>query len=363
VILWITLVVGATLCVACAPGATSARNLHKARHADAWDSRYPLTPSSPENFRLPVFHRIVFVVHADGDYAWHDAEGAGHDAGQEALRQAMETGARDSSGEVFIFHQKRDGVFYAWRAGRLLQRTGYRRTPRDFEAEANVLNAFEARSREVSPISWPLPSVFVYFGHEIPLSPRTHYSASRPGSVFSAQDFSRGVARLEEGSSRSSFGLIILSACYGGNPLLLRALLPANGSDRYVVASPAYLHLSYLDVSALKVTSAASPTLSNPYGSTLNVAALADSIARQSFHALEGRTQTEITVGVYDLRKARAFLESFPARAQGSQWKDCAQDSSFDAAAAAQGTTLYYRPPRFGPAAATPTRSAWQCLF
>jgi len=77
-------------------------------------------------------------------------------------------------------------------------------------------------------------------------------------------------------------------------------------------------------------------------------------------------------VGVYDVEKALPFLDSPFARAQAAlngkenaktKWRDCAADPAFDSSAAAWGTTLYYRPPRFGPLRDKGTRSAWQCLF
>jgi hypothetical protein len=305
----------------------------------------PLVTEVPVHSTTPVTSRIVFVIHGDADYVWHDTSGTQHTADVEILGQALEIAHRDTTAEVFVFHQKSRGRFVHYRAGRLQSQKGYARTRLSFEAEARVL-------REQGGDSSLVPLILIYFGHEIPVVRQGGYNASHAGTPFSAADFKTGMTRLSD----RRFDLVVVSACYGGNPVLMGEVA---ARARFAVASPATLHLSSLNLGAL----------GDPKPAGFAIEVLADSIAAQSFRSLKARTQTEITVGVYDLEKSEAFLVSPVAAAQADQdsgvWMDCARDPAFrtseGAAAAEAGTKLYYRPPRFGPRKNTATRSAWQC--
>jgi hypothetical protein len=341
----------------------------------------PLTPSPPptggqnqaaEPPGQRVDLRVVYLIHGDGDYAYHDSSGKALRADQEAFRQAVEVAERAPNAEVFIFHQGPaptrmfgsvpGGTFSHYRFGRLLRRQRYVHAsdPRDFAVEAGL---FQAHADDFSQPR----RVLAYFGHEIPPRDRPGYSASDPGRNFSIARFSQGLslwARSTDGSAQP-FDLVVLSTCYGGSPMMMAALAPLT---RFVVASPAYLHLSYLDTRALARFEADSSA--SPAGE--DTRRLAETIAAQSFDQLARRTQTEITVGVYDLEQARVFLESNAVKTKreapkgsgdsgSGSWRDCGDDPAFNTAAASSGVTLRYRPPRFGPGKDITARSAWQC--
>lgn len=335
----------------------------------------PDSLDSPE----PVDLRVVYVIHGDADYSFHDSIGNRLFADREAVKQAREVGRRAQRTEVFIFHQisskprlfekaQKVGNYYHYHSGTMLQRTSYYRADGPYlEAEAALLR------RDADSVK--AFTVFVYFGHEIPPADRKGYFGSDPDRDFSVPRFAQGLQHLDSALNRSerppgdkAFDLAVLSMCYGGSPWMLQALAPL--ADQ-VIASPAYLHLSYLDTRALaNFTADYARNLArhrkDPY-TKRDVRALADSVAAQSFAQLKGRTQTEITVGVYRADSLKTFLAPYAAPAAKPKakgvWRDCAEDPAFDARKAARGVKLYYQPPRFGLLQAKATRSAWQCLF
>lgn len=367
----------ALLAAACAPH----RDIPGPTPPDVETPAPPSPPGPPD----PV-PRAVFIIHGDADYLYHDADGARRRADEEALHQAREAAMRPDAGEVFVFHQRtgawrklagtRGGTFEHYRAGVLVDKTTYRRRDAGFGAEAALL-----RKRVGNGVP-PQHLRLAYFGHEIALtsaSPdhargegeeRAENSSRAPDLV----DFTDGLRRIAEAFGRAPSGdtarpyeLVVLSTCYGGTPVMMRALLSLVD---HVVASPAYLHLSYLDARALVLTPVEDPK------------ALADTIAHASFRRLQEHTSTEITVAVYDLRAAspppdtvfaRRKDEEMPAaspeiagasRWTKPQWDDCAQaDTSLLNEEASRGVNLHYQPPRFGAHKNRTTRSAWQCLF
>ncbi len=318
----------------------------------------------------PIDMRIIYVIHGDADYSYHDSTGNRLFADREAVKQARDVGRRARNAEVFIFDQKpsrqaffdmsvKAGNYFHYSSGITQHRKTFTRVEGDpyLNAERKLLRR-DANSAEVY-------TVLVYFGHEIPATERKGYFASDPNQELSLSRFTQGITNLGDslkGASAKPFDLVILSSCYGGTPAMIRALAPLT---KQIVASPAYLHLSFLDTRALADTNVSS------------LPDLADTIAAQSFAQLKNNTQTEITVGVYNPDSLKTFLEgpisetslqrtqrpgARPGKNNGV-WKDCANDPAFDANEAAHGVKLYYQPPRFGSLKNQMTRSAWQCLF
>ena len=76
-------------------------------------------------------YSIVFIIHGDGDYVYHDTSGNEYEADEEALAGVKMVAQQNPNAEVFIFHQRprrhflflfplRDGDFYYYRNGRLI---------------------------------------------------------------------------------------------------------------------------------------------------------------------------------------------------------------------------------------------------
>lgn len=338
----------ALLAAACAPH----RDLPGPTPPDV-ETPAPPSPPSPPGPSDPL-PRAVYIIHSDADYLYHDADGARKRADEEALRQAREAAMRPDAGEVLVFHQRtgawrklagmRGGTFEHYRAGALIHEATYRRKDVGFESEAALM-----RSRTGNAASATRPPLrLAYFGHEI-----TDLATFAQGLERLAK--ASGDAPISPDDATRAYELIVLSTCYGGTPETMRALAPLTD---LVVASPAYLHLSYLDARALPRSDA---------GDSREARVLADTIARASFQRLQAHTTTEITVAVYDLREAVPPVVGTTEGAHAprlASWDDCAQAAdSWHGDEAARGVTLRYQPPRFGLHKDRTVRSAWQCRF
>lgn len=305
----------------------------------------------------PAAVRTIFVIHGDAEYSWHDAAGKRHLADREAVLQAREAAARPRA-EVVLFHlgkgrhgwfQGYDGTWEHYRGGRRVAGGTYSRGANDtaLEAETALLRGLErGRGRDTTP---PVTRL-AYFGHEIPVDDHPGYFRRAPWKPFSQARFAQALGDLSLGASSTTdggkpFETLVLSMCYGGNPALISALRPW---ARTVVASPAYLHLSYLDARAL-----ADP----------DARAVADTVAARSFARLSAGVSTEVTVAVYDLERARPPAVLVAANPDAPRWGDCARAPGYDSVAAAEGTRLWYRAPRFGAGRDQTSRGPWQCAF
>ncbi len=335
----------------------------------------------------PIERRIVYLIHGDADYLFHDADGHSLQADEEMFKQAVAVAVSAPRSEVFIFHQRPvttrmfrrapGGTFLHYRYGVLLTRRNY-----SLGAGTGAFSA-EAALYQSNVDDFEQPRrVFAYFGHEIPLQAYTRYSASHPDQDFSVARFADGLSQwtLPSDGATKPFDLVVLSTCNGGNPPLLNALL--SRAD-FVVASPADLHLSYLDTRAL----ADSTPVEASAGADTAIRALANRIATRSFESLSEKTATEITVAVYDLEKARPFLTGLTAAVPRSptdsgstdsaripprpptpptakiRWRDCEQTTAFNPELAGVGVRLWFRAPRFGPRRDVTARSAWECAL
>lgn len=57
------------------------------------------------SFQKETAYTIIFVIHADSDYLFHQ-NGRAYQADKEALGKATDVAINAHNGEVFIFHQK-----------------------------------------------------------------------------------------------------------------------------------------------------------------------------------------------------------------------------------------------------------------
>jgi len=358
-------------------------------------------------------------VHGDADYIYYDTSGRRHLADTEAVNQALYVARQASAAEVFIFHQVArrspwfhpafDGVMRHYRNGLEVESLAYMRDPLhgDFRAEADLLRGLAAPTLSgADPIR-----VFLYFGHEIPLREQAGYSRSLPGQVFSLAGFTRGLQRFAGpggltgssgvpdpahasdsakagGPSRSGakpFSLIVLSACNGGTPAMTQALVPFTP---LLLASPGELHLSFLDARPLATAlpiGPGNPDVSLDPASTYPVApypspypyrqarAWGENIAGASFDRLRETTETAVTLSLYDMDKASAYLQAHeqawsPEKGEGRDskrsvpvFRDCAENAGFGSGGPEAGVTTYYRPPRFGGDKTKTAYSGWAC--
>ena len=320
-----------------------------------------------EESALPPRYTIVFVIHGDGGYLYHDTDGNKYRADEEALLGAQMVAERNSQAEVFIFHEKHrrhflflfprhDGEFYYYRNGRLLAQESYWRDQGQsrFDPEIELYGRYRAEER-----SRP-KRLFLYFGHEIPEIDGTGYDASYKHRSFTVHDLVDGLRRFTPDSTKCD--LVVLSTCFNGTPYTISALAPYS---RYIIASPGNLHLSYFDLHPFEALDAG--LLDE------DVSAFAHECARQSFERLSKDIQTEISVAVYDVERVQVFLDSVDStydrtltalrdsKPRSLEHCDCADDSVFVRPSMSEGIDLFYRPARFGRSAQKQVHSGWEC--
>ena len=169
-------------------------------------SSIPLTQRETplgEESALPLRYSMVFIIHGDGDYLYHDTSGNAHRADEEALAGAIRVAEQNPQAEVFIFHQRprrhtllffprRDGKFYYYRNGRLLAKESYWRDQGQsrFDPEVELYHRFRAEEQP------QLVRLFLYFGHEIPEFDGAGYDASYPDRTFTVDDLADGLKHI-----------------------------------------------------------------------------------------------------------------------------------------------------------------------
>jgi len=316
----------------------------------------------------PISNSIVFIIHGDGEYLYHDTAGNEYKADEEALTGAIRVAEQNPGAEVFIFHQKErrnflflfpqcDGEWYRYRNGSLIAEGSYWRGKGAlrFEPEVDLYRQFGANN-EVSGAS-----VFLYFGHEIPESPGRNYDMSYPDQSFTVDDLAAGLLGFTNTSRK--FDLLVLSTCYGGTPYTISTLGPY---AKTIVASPENLHLSYFDLRTLEWLE-----ISTEEGA---LSAFADRFAREAFDRLRERTLTTVTVAVYDVNRVQDFLQSVqrtpdvwpvagtqnePAIKTEQTHFDCSDDPSCTTPSTSNGVKVYFRPALFGLSRNTQSHSGW----
>jgi hypothetical protein len=317
----------------------------------------------------PSRYSLVFIIHGDGDYLYHDALGHARSADEEVVSKAQVIAEQNPNAEIFIFHQikrrhvlflipRRDGRAYCYRNGRLLAETSYWRDQGEarFDPEVRIYRQWaEGEPR-------PPRRLLFYFGHELPEFNRVGYDASYPTRNVTVRDLAEAVAHIA--GEAGKIDLLVLATCFGGTPHTIGALAP---HARYIVASPDNLHRSYFDLGPLANL--------DPAAEAGAVADLADRFARHAFEQLTREVQTAVSVVVYDVNDADAYLnrvtETYDRTltvANGVsptaliEHCDCADDSAYALPGMSKGLTVRYRAPRFGRMKNEEHHSGWECL-
>jgi hypothetical protein len=314
-------------------------------------------------------HSIIFVIHGDGEYLFHDTSGNGYTADEVTLAEAQRVGLSNPDGEVFIFHQKaarrvlflfplRDGACYYYRNGRLIAEEPYWRDQEDSRLgpEAELYRRFHSDSRGGV-------RMFLYYGHEIPEEGGAGYDASYPERLFNVQSFGAGLEEFTGGAGK--FDLLVLSTCYGSSPHTIANL---GRFARYVLASPDNLHLSYLDPGTLERLESSLRAEEIP--------ALARRFSHEAFRRLAGDVQTAVSVAVFDMDRVQPYLQSVrslyepastalhadrqDAMIMGGRC-DCADIPAYALPTMREGVEVLYRPALFGRASQKQSHSGWEC--
>ncbi len=326
--------------------------------------RLPAGDATPDmTVATPVRYSIVFVIHGDGNYRYHDTHGGSHLADAMALDSARDIAMLNPNAEVFIFHEqrrpgflkrifsRRDATFYYYRHGRLLETESYRRVQNSERFQTAVV----LHDRFQAPRVGDQTRIFFYMGHEVPEYGGAGYDATYPQNSFTVVDLAGGLDRWSRNSGR--FDLLVLATCYGGTPHTIATLSPY---ARFIVASPENLHLAYYDLQPFQRLSLSSG----------DAGALAERFAQQAFLRLTADVQTAVTVALYEVDQVAPYVTAVSGtyrsalEVNGTDTPgipiDCAE-GVFSRAGMSDGVTLFYRPPEFGRARSKTNHSGWVC--
>ncbi len=312
----------------------------------------------------PPRYSLVFFIHGDGDYTFHDADGDAHKADEAILASARTVAERNPNAEVFLFHETRrrkllfvvprkDGHAYYYRNGELVEERSYWRDQgaSRFDPEMTIYEELSATRLQ------PAAKMFFYFGHEIPEFDGDGYDRSYPKRSFTVPDLTAGLKRMAGNSAK--FDVVVLGTCYGGTPYTVNAIAPY---ARYVVASPENLHRSYFDLRPLE-----------GLDGDWDASAFATEFARNAYERLDEEIETAISVVVYDVDRTISYLNtveeayaetlsSLDARSrERTAHCDCAEDPAYVHAGIDDGVEVLYRAPRFGRSKGKQGHSGWGC--
>lgn len=307
----------------------------------------------------PPVRSIIFLIHGDANYIYHDADGNALHADEETLSQAQSVASQLYDAEVFIFHQRSqrrflrvwprdDGTLYHYYRGHRLTELTYRREVRGHGLKSEIA-LYQGRKHEIrSPSSEDfLRSVFLYYGHEIPADHGAGYHRSYPEAAFHITHLAEALPGFAPDGSATPFDLTVLSTCNNGSPGVVKALAP---HTRYLLASPQNLHLSYIDSTPLLLLNATPTSLS----------AFVNMFAETAFDRLSRTTQTVVTLSLFDTPRVHPPEPASTDLPTLGDYIDCAEVLTISSDAK-QGVDVWYRPSRFGREAKKETHSGWGC--
>lgn len=310
-------------------------------------------------------YRVIYYIHGDSDYLFHDEEGGAKQADSVALKRALKTAATAESGEVFIFHHNSESKFlglfprrnnrlYYYKNGELINEVKYRPEEKDEEFLTSESNLFS--SYKLSEDTEVKRNFFLFFGHEIPSGPDQTYHSSFPEISVSTASFSDGLMHFN--SAGEKFDLTVLSTCSNGSPEIAKKLSPVTN---ILLASPQNLHLSHIRPEKLSILEL------NPVAPA---AEIAEAIAEDTYRELSSSVQTVITLSVYRLDDIQGYLNElttivteYTETNQPNEYRDntdCAFLGLY-AGEFKEGVTVYYRAPAFGRESGRSTHSGWGC--
>ena len=320
----------------------------------------------PEN-GTDVSYSVIYYIHADSGYLYHDSDGNPVQGNSEVLATALDIGEAARSGEVFIYYQRperkllglfprRSSRFFHYRNGQLINHVKYRHPDKKeafLATETQLMNQYRALNRPGNHQNY-----FLYFGHEIPSENGKGYHRTLPGIEVNTASFAKGVQNLFL-SDTDRFSLAVLSTCNNGTPAMAKHLMPFTDA---LLASPQNLHLSHVDSGSLALLE------KEPGISPLQ---LGRSMAEKTYQRLEATVHTTITLALYDFEDVRTYIHSLNSiiaatkstdrSVQFQDNTDCAEFSFMDSENYRDGVETWYKTARFGRQSSQSTHSGWGC--
>lgn len=320
-----------------------------------------ITPEKENDIR----YSIIYVIHADANYLYHENDGTARRADEKALEEARRIGERASDGEVFIYRQLPERKFL-WLFPRknrelVLYRNGKQAGKERYHPDESGRRLYSAETEMFHQYSQitngeNIPSYFLYFGHEIPSEGGRGYHHSFPDVPVNMEEFTNGLRGFLPDST-AAFSLVVLSSCNNGTPHTAAKMADI---AEFVLASPQNLHLSHIDTKALSLLEKDSI----PAGDQL-----ASAMAEDTFQRLSESVETSITLSLYDMNRIQPYISVLNEIHNEHTGKndsfedniDCAQRSFFNKSDYSEGVQLWYRPPKFGRQAEQESHSGWGC--
>jgi len=323
--------------------------------------------TEPSGESADVAYTVIYYIHADSDYLFHDPDQVPVRANRHVLQSALETAEEARSGEVFIYYQlpekrilglfpRRNSLLYHYVDGQLTAQIAYRHPDRREEfltTAAQLYHHIRNHSRNGDQSFY-----FLFFGHEIPRDEGTNYHRTMPGMQVNTQTVARGIRSFLEADGQR-FDLIVLSTCNNGTPEMAHHLMPFTNA---LLASPQNLHLSHIDPRSISMLE------SHPASSPLHIAR---SMANNTFQRLSESLQIAVTLALYDFEHVRNYhdelyslIEANEAAGRVKHFRentDCAQFSFFNPEKFKPGVETWFSPARFGRSNAVNHHSGWGC--
>lgn len=254
-------------------------------------------------------YRIIYIIHGDGNYLYHNDKGNAVDAAGRILKQARFVAENIKRGEVFIFLQKEsgkflffskdDGDFFYYRNGIEIVEDSYSRNDKNiYERETELIQKYS------EDLNKPKKNILIYYGHEIPPDDTPGYHSSKPEIKFGINLFADGISKLINSFAaiEGKFDLIILSTCRNGTEEVVSAL---SSYTNYFIASPTDIHLSYFNSESL---------IGLTGKNIMDTESLALGFAGYAFEELCSAAITEVSINVYSFENdpgEKNYLKNF----------------------------------------------------
>ncbi|MDX1585105.1 MAG: clostripain-related cysteine peptidase [Balneolaceae bacterium] len=315
--------------------------------------------SSPTTGADRVEYTLVYIIHGDGDYLYHDAEGRPQRADKKVLKEALQVGANAQSGEVYIFHlrperrilgllPRKDRRFIYYRYGEMIHDTRYSPGKTLFASERQL---FHSRHDSNRTRREDKRKVLLFFGHQIPATGGDTYHRTYHKTAVNIQTFSESLASFLY-AGQDAFDLLVLSTCNNGTPAMASAL---TSTAQYLLASPQDLHLSHIDTGALQLLEKTPETDGKSLGEALGQA---------TYDRLSSSIYTAITLSLYDLKKKDLHAHKAdmvrPSETDRDN-VDCADTQGFSENTLSDPISTWYRPALFGKKQGKIFHSGWGC--
>lgn len=268
-----------------------------------------------------VTTRIIYYIHSDAGYLFHDDSGRALRSDERMLKQALCIARAPGNSEVFILHHRpakrvlffltlKNIDLYHYKEGKFIQKKTY---------GLGEGSALEYMKELITPETANLKykNYFLFYGHKIPEDKGFGYNASQPDRAFNVIMLKEGLSSLE-----LNFEVLVISSCQNGTRYTVSGLSDLSG---YIIASPEDLPLYHISTAPFILA------VRNP---GIAADAFARFIAEYSFKKLKATTLTVLTISLYNTQHLNSPLSD-------------------------QDVKVWYNPPRFGRLKNTATHSGW----